>query len=194
MKTILALAAIATLTGGLYAHAQAPDTPNTTRITHYATDRTTTTTAAPEAPETPETPIAVQEALETPTLTFTPRCPNLIPAARAAGFPDTDLEHLDYLAWRESRCDIDHGTGQPRCAHNPDDPAGGSYGAWQINASWARSNKWNPHPAGYLGNLGILTSINDLCDWNTNAQAAKALHDYSAQRHGWEKRWWQWRL
>jgi len=73
-------------------------------------------------------------------------------------------------------------------------PAGGSFGAWQINASWAKPNRWNPDPAGYLGNLGILEEVGHLCDWNTNALAAFALYQYSIERHGYDKRWWQWKL
>ena len=189
MRAMIAIAAAATVSTGLLASAKAPDTPTptTTRIAIYATDRTTTTTSSTTTTAAPTAPTTTQ-----PALTFQPRCPNLIEPARNAGFPETELEHLDYLGWRESRCDTT-ATGAPRCAHNADDPAGGSYGPWQINASWARPNQWNPHPAGYLGNLGILTKITDLCDWNTNARAAKALYDYSIATHGHQKRWWQWR-
>ena len=161
----------------------------------------TTTVAPTTTTTTPPTTTTVAPTTTTTTLaplTFTPKCPNLIPFARAAGFPEHELEHLDYLAWRESRCDIDHGTGQPRCAHNGDDPGSGkfkgSWGAWQINQSWTVKNRWNPHPAGYLGNLGILDETIDLCSWEVNARAAFALYQYSIDRHGYEKRWWQWKL
>lgn len=149
--------------------------------TTVATTTTTTTTVPPTTTTT------------LPPLGFTPRCPNLIQPARNAGFPESELEHLDYLGWRESRCDIT-ADGQPRCAHNADDPAGGSYGAWQINAGHARKNRWNQHPAGFLGALGILDDPQDLCSWEVNARAAKALWDYSLNRWGWERRWWQWRI
>jgi hypothetical protein len=157
-------------------------------MTRYATDRTTTTTSTTTTTTAPPPPPSTL-----PPLAFEPKCPNLIGPARFAGFPEHELEHLDYLAWRESRCDIT-ADGQPRCAHNPDDPAGGSFGPWQINASWAKTNRYNPHPAGYLGALGILEEVGHLCDWNTNALAAKALYDYSIATHGYDKRWWQWKV
>lgn len=160
-----------------------------TVVTTVPTTTTTTTTM----PTTTTTTVPPTTTTTVPPLSFAPRCPNLIPVARAAGFPENELEHLDYLAWRESRCDVT-ATGAPRCSHNADDPSGGSFGAWQINASWAKSNRWNPHPAGYLGNLGIVDEVADLCDWMTNARAAKALYLYSIDRHGYEYRWWQWKI
>jgi hypothetical protein len=186
---LVAITSVTILGTSLIASAKAPE-PNPTRPSpiRYATDLTTTTTSTTTTIAPPPPPSTL------PPLTFEPRCPNLIGPARFAGFPEHELEHLDYLAWRESRCDIDHGTGQPRCAHNADDPAGGSFGAWQINASWAKPNRWNLNPAGYLGNLGILEEVGHLCDWNTNALAAKALYDYSIDRHGYHKRWWQWKV
>lgn len=177
------LFAIVLLTGCGIANGQQP-----TPTTSTTTTTTTTTTVAP-----PVTTTAATTTTTVPALNFTPRCPNLIPAARAAGFPEIELEHLDYLAWRESRCDITAG-GTARCSHNADDPSGGSFGAWQINASWAKKNRWNPHPAGYLGNLGIIADVDDLCDWDVNARAAKALFDYSIATHGYERRWWQWKI
>jgi len=187
---LVAITSVTILGTGLIASAKAPE-PDPIRPSpiRYATDRTTTTTST-----TTTTTVSPPPPFTLPPLTFEPLCPNLIGPARAAGFPEHELKHLDYLGWRESRCDIDHGTGLPRCAHNADDPAGGSFGAWQINASWAKSNRYNPDPAGYLGALGILNETLDLCDWNTNAKAAKALYDYSLDRHGYDKRWWQWKV
>ena len=188
---LVAITSVTILGTGLIASAKAPETNPTRQYpTRYATDRTTTTTSTTTTTTTAPPP----PPSTLPPLAFEPLCPNLIGPARFAGFPEHELEHLDYLAWRESRCDIDHGTGQPRCAHNADDPAGGSFGAWQINASWAKPNQWNSDPAGYLGNLGILDEVGHLCHWETNALAAKALYDYSIDRHGYDKRWWQWKV
>lgn len=187
MKRLVAVISLAILSTGIVASAKAPDQPLSRPVARFAVDRSTTTTTT-----TTTTPPPTTTTL--PPLGFVPKCPNLIQPARDAGFPEHELEHLDYLAWRESRCDIDHATGQPRCAHNPDDPAGGSWGAWQINQGWAVKNKWNPHPAGYLGGLGILTHYSELCSWDVNAKAAKALYDYSIARHGYDKRWWQWKV
>lgn len=176
------LFAILILSGCSIAHGQDPPPETTTTTTS-----TTSTTVAPPVTTTAATTTTV------PPLDFLPRCPNLIPAARAAGFPEIELEHLDYLAWRESRCDVNQ-FGQARCSHNAGDPSGGSFGAWQINASWAKKNRYNPHPAGYLGGLGIVNHVLDLCDWGVNARAAKALYDYSLTTHGFERRWWQWKI
>jgi hypothetical protein len=194
MKRLVTIIALATLSTGFVASAKAPENnPTRPAITRYATDRTTTTTSTTTTTTAPPPPPSTL-----PPLTFEPLCPNLIGPARAAGFPEHELEHLDYLGWRESRCDIDHGTGLPRCAHNADDPGHGKYkgswGAWQINQSWTVRNRWNPDPAGYLGALGIVNETLDLCDWNLNAKAAKALYDYSLDRHGYDKRWWQWKV
>lgn len=160
---------------------------------------------APTATPAPSTTIATTTTTSTvpptttttlPALTFAPKCPNLIPYARAAGFPETELEMLDFIAYRESRCSI-QADGTPRCAHNADDPGSGPYkgswGPWQTNQGWTTRNRWNPHPAGYLGGLGILNKTTDLCDWGIAAKAAKALWDYSIATHGWDKRWYQWR-
>lgn len=153
------------------------------------------TTLATLPPTTTTTP-PTTTTTTLPPLTFTPKCPNLIQPARNAGFPESELEHLDYLAHRESRCSIT-ADGTPRCAHNADDPGKGPYkgswGPWQTNQGWTVKNRWNPHPAGYLGGLGILDETTDLCDWQVAAHAAKALWDYSIATHGWELRWYQWR-
>ena len=188
MRTLTKTVLVFALSGCGVALAESPaptsaPAPSTTIAPATTTTTTTTTTTVPPTTTTTQ-----------PPLTFVPKCPHLIQPARDAGFPEDELAHLDRLAWRESRCDIDWGTGQPRCAHNADDPAGGSWGAWQINQSWAKRNRWNPHPQGYLGNLGILDSHLDLCSWDVNAKAAKALYDYSLAKHGWEKRWWPWKL
>ena len=188
MKRLVTIVALATLSTGIVASAKAPTPPLSRPVPHIAVDRSTTTTSTTTTTVQPTTTTTL------PPLGFKPKCPHLIAPARNAGFPETEIMHLDHLAWRESRCDIDWGTGQPRCAHNADDPAGGSWGAWQINQGWAQRNKWNPHPNGYLGNLGILDDHLDLCDWNINAKAAKALYDYSLSRHGFKKRWWPWKL
>lgn len=184
MKPLLLAGAISALTacGALAAHGapvSAP-VPSSTTIVVTTTSSTTTTTTT-----------------TLPPLAFTPRCPNLIEPARAAGFPEADLERLDAIAHRESRCSIT-AEGEPRCAHNPDDPGTGpgkgSWGPWQTNQSWLTRNRWNPHPSGYLGALGIADSPQDLCDdWYVAARAAKALYDYSIATHGYEHRWYQWR-
>lgn len=170
---------------GLAAHAEQTITPATAPATTSTTTSTTTTTTTTTVPPTTTTTL--------PPLTFIPKCPHIVDIARAVGWPDAELQMVDRIAFRESRCDIDWGTGQPRCAHNPTDPSGGSWGAMQINQSWVVKNRWNPHPAGFLGALGIANGPQDLCDWTINLRASKALYDYSLNRHGWDGRfrpWW----
>lgn len=140
--------------------------------------------------------VTVETPAPTPTTTplgFEPRCPNLLPYIQQAGFPREDWAHVDYLGWRESRC-ARTGDGSPRCAHNPTDPAGGSYGPLQINASWAKPNRWNQHPAGYLGKLGIVQSVEELCEWDKNLLASYAIFQYNINTHGYDDRWYAWRL
>lgn len=148
-----------------------------------------TTTTVPATTTTTTPPTTTTTTL--PPLTFTPKCPILVDIARTVGWPDAELEMLDRIMWRESRCDIT-ADGKPRHAHYSLDPAGGSYGATQVNGSWCRKNRWNPHPAGFLGALGILDDCTDLWDWETNLRAAKALYDYSLNTHGWDHRWRPW--
>jgi hypothetical protein len=174
--------------GVALAEQPAPTTAPAPSTTVAPATTTTTSTTTTTVPPTTTTTL--------PALTFEPKCPNLIPYARAAGFPESELKELDRIAYRESRCSLT-GDGQWRCSHNADDPGSGefkgSWGPYQVNQSWTVRDRWNPHPAGYLGNLGILDETTDLCDWQVAANAAKALWDYSIARHGWEKRWWQWK-
>ncbi len=185
MRYIIKISFAMLITGcGLAAHAESSSAPSVPVSTTVAPATTTTTTTV--APTTTTTTTTL------PPLTFVPRCPHIVDIARQVGWADADLPMIDRLAWRESRCDIDWGTGQPRQAHNPTDPSGGSYGALQINGSWCQKNRWNPHPAGFLGGLGILDDCHDLWGWETNLKAAKALHDYSLNRHGYDLRWRPW--
>ncbi len=54
--------------------------------------------------------------------------PRLREVLRAAGWPDNELENALTISYHESRWN-------PR-AVNKDDPSGGSYGLFQINAWW----------------------------------------------------------
>jgi len=104
--------------------------------------------------------------------------------ARKVGWPLELLERLDQITWRESRCDP--------LAWNRDDPGTGSRGLMQINSYWCRKGQYNPHPAGYLGNLGVLESCDDLFIPEVNMTAALHLCWYSIQRHG--HCWDPWKL
>lgn len=188
MRYIIKVSLAMLITGcGLAAHAESSSAPSVPMSTTVAPTTTTTTTTVASTTTTTTTTL--------PPLTFVPRCPNLIPYAREAGWPDPELEMLDRIAFRESRCSIT-ADGQFRCAHNAGDPGSGagkgSWGPYQVNQSWVVKNRWNPHPAGFLGALGIAQDVLDLCRWDVAARAAKALYDYSLNRHGYDLRWRPW--
>ena len=81
---------------------------------------------------------------------------------------------VDYVMWRESRC--------RQVAFNPNDPMGGSYGLFQINAYWCKPSKY--YKRGWLQSQGILDSCEDLFNPVTNARAFIAIFDYSEQTYG----------
>jgi len=166
-KTIL----VFVLSGCGVALAKAPEpatapAPTTTVAPATTSTSTTTTTTVPPTTTTTVAP-----------LTFTPLCPEAVAVARKIGWPLELLERLDQITWRESRCDP--------LAWNRDDPGTGSRGLMQINSEpWCRKSRYNPHPAGYLGNLGVLETCDDLFIPEVNMTAALHLCWYSITRHG----------
>jgi hypothetical protein len=132
-----------------------------------------------EAPESPPAargePIQVQPP---PKPVYSPpedaQCPQWHEMALLAGWEIEHLDRLDYIIWRESRC-------LPN-AHNKADPVTGSRGLMQINGFWCLKSRWEPHPAGYLGNIGIINSCEDLFDPILNLRAGKAIYDYGVER------------
>lgn len=119
----------------------------------------------------------------TPSQTYTPfegaHCPQHHVAALNAGWPVSDLQRLDYIMWRESRCETN--------AHNRADPQGGSRGLTQINGFWCRRNRYEPNPAGFLGKFEVLSRCEDLFDPETNLLAARVIYTYQvwSGRCGW---------
>jgi hypothetical protein len=103
------------------------------------------------------------------------KCPEWHQVALDAGWGVEHLERLDYIIWRESRCNP--------AAHNKSDPMTGSRGGAQINGFWCLKNRYEPNPAGYLGAKGIITSCEDLFDPLMNMQSAKAIFDYGVGRN-----------
>ena len=174
-KTILVFA----LSGCGVALAKAPE-PATAPAPTTTTTVVTTTTVPPP---TTTTTVASTTTTE-PALTFTPKCPEAVSVARKVGWPTELLERLDATVWRESRCDT--------MAWNKNDPGSGSRGWTQTNSYWCSKNRYNPHPAGYLGNLGVLESCDDLFIPEVNMTAALHLCWYSIQRHG--HCWHPWKL
>lgn len=192
MKRIVVLLLLVSCVDSISRRTEAEFPPQDTRATVTAPHRTV---YAPLRADLEAMSLTVDTPDPVPTTTplgFTPRCPNLLPYTQAAGFPREDWEHVDYLAWRESRC-ATTGDGEFRCAWNKTDPAGGSLGPLQVNASWAKPNRWNPNPAGYLGNLGIVTDVQQLCQWDKNLLASYAIYEYNIDTHGYDNRWYAWR-
>ena len=117
------------------------------------------------------------------TLPDTP-CAEWYPLFIEAGWPAENWERASLILFRESRC-------QPQAYNNRSH----DIGLWQINArSWCQPNKYNPHPAGYLGNLGLIASCEDLYDPAVNMKSALALFVYSEMRNGPGMGWHPWRL
>lgn len=145
--------------------------------------------AAADTPTVPPTPnypplIAAPIASETPPSTIPQPpadalCPQWWALAREAGWTDDLLPTLDYLMWKESRCDpTQHNT-----TRNKDGSA--DVGLTQINdRSWCLPTRW--YPDGYLQTIGVLPTVGceHLFDPYLNLLAAKAIHDYAQQTNG----------
>lgn len=123
----------------------------------------------------------------TPTTTTTlpdTACAEWYPLFIETGWPVDNWERASMILFRESRC-------QPGAYNNRSH----DIGLWQINAkSWCQPNKYNAHPAGYLGGLGLIDSCDDLYDPAVNMKAALALYNYSETRNGPGMGWHPWRL
>lgn len=190
MKRIIVLLLLVSCVDSISQRSEPEFPPQDTRATVTAPHRTV---YVPLRADLEAMSLTVEVPVSTTVpLGFTPRCPNLTLLIEQVGFPREDWEHIDYLAWRESRC-ATTGDGGFRCAWNKTDPAGGSYGPLQTNASWGKPNRWNKHPLGYLGNLGIIKSLDELCQWDKNLLAAKAIYDYNITVHGYDGRFYAWR-
>lgn len=102
------------------------------------------------------------------------RCGRWWGVAFEAGWQPEEMETLDYIMWRESRCDPTQ--------HNTDLNADGStdIGLTQINdRSWCLPTRF--YPDGYLQTIGVLTNVGceELFDPFTNLRAAKSIYDYA---------------
>jgi len=117
----------------------------------------------------------------------TARCGQWWGLATEAGWTEDLLETLDYVLWRESRCD----PSQHNTTRNEDGST--DIGLTQINDwSWCLPTRY--YPDGYLQTIGILTTVGceQLFDPHTNLKAAKALYDYSQEANG--NGWQPWGL
>ena len=89
------------------------------------------------------------------------------------------METLDYVMWRESRCD----PAQHNKTLNRDKST--DIGLTQVNdRSWCMPTRW--YPGGYLQTIGILRNVGceELFDPFNNLAAAKAIYDYAEETNG----------
>ena len=132
-------------------------------------------------------PIASQTTTTLPSALADAHCPQWWGLAKEAGWTDDLLPTLDYVLWRESRCQPDaHNT-----TLNRDKSA--DVGLTQINdRSWCLPTRW--YPQGYLQTIGILPTVGceQLFDPYLNLLSAKAIHDYAQQTNG--NGWQPWKL
>jgi hypothetical protein len=109
-------------------------------------------------------------------------CPDVVNAAYALGWQKDDLDELDYVTWKESRCDPS--------AYYAKDPNGGSHGVMQINGFWCRPSKY--YPFGYLQTHRYLATCDDLYNPLVNLLAALEIFNYSQETNG--NGWQPWGL
>lgn len=101
-------------------------------------------------------------------------CGDAVALAYSLGWRYDDLDELDYVIWRESRCMPD--------VHYPKDPNGGSYGLTQINGYWCEPSRY--YPMGYLQSKRLLASCENLYISTVNLLSALAIYDYSVVNNG----------
>jgi hypothetical protein len=107
------------------------------------------------------------------------KCPKAIAIAIQAGFTKKDLNKLDKIVYRESRCNNN--------AVGYNKRADGS--VWSIDYGLTQINNYSW--ITYLRNLKIIKKSTDLLHPFTNMKAARALYNYSLQNGG--DPWRQWR-
>lgn len=109
------------------------------------------------------------------------RCGEWRALAEAIGWPADEWPTLSYVLYRESRCNIG--------SWNKTDTNGGSRGLMQINGYWCRPNRWSD--AGWLQDLGILKTCEDLFNPEVNLRAGLAIWLYGENKHGcgWRGPW-----
>ena len=114
----------------------------------------------------PPTSITKHDTPEPVDISASARCPQWWQLAVDAGWRQSLLPTLDYLMWRESRCDP--------ALHNTDDPNGGSRGLVQINGFWTP----------WLASRGIVKRSEGLFGPYRNLRSALAIYNYAEERHG----------
>lgn len=117
------------------------------------------------------TPIKHDEAIMLPHNML---CPQWAQIAVNVGWREEDLEMLDYVIYRESRCFT--------MSYSNRDPNGGSYGLAQVNGYWCEPSQW--YPQGYLQAFGVLEQCGDLLHPRTNLLSARLIWLYADRKHG----------
>jgi soluble lytic murein transglycosylase-like protein len=123
------------------------------------------------SPQEPRAPIKHKEAPKTA------KCPQFWDTALQVGWKWKDLEKLDKIMYRESRC-------KP-VAFNKKDPNGGSRGLVQINGFWTP----------WLKQRGVLSppkASQGLFNPAINLLAALHIYNYGVDRYG--EGWGPWRV
>lgn len=108
------------------------------------------------------------------SIPVTAKCPQWWDNAVEAGWRRKELITLDFVMWRESRCDAS--------AFNPDDPNGGSRGLVQVNGFWTP----------YLRSKGVLKRSEGLFNPDVALRSALEIFNYGEERYG--NGWGPWNL
>lgn len=114
---------------------------------------------------TPPISITKHDMPETVEIPDSALCPQWWQTAVDVGWRQSLLPTLDYLMWRESRCDPSQ--------HNTEDPMGGSRGLVQINGFWTP----------WLASKGIVKRSEGLFGPQRNLRAALAIYNYADARY-----------
>lgn len=127
-----------------------------------------------DALESRETTTTTVAETDTQVSVWVGWCPDVVATAHALGWQNDDLDELDYVAWKESRCDPS--------VHYADDPNGGSHGVMQVNGFWCRPSKY--YPFGYLQTHRYLATCDDLYNPIVNLWSALEIFNYARTTHG----------
>ena len=114
----------------------------------------------------PPTFLSKHDREEPVTISASARCPQWWQTAVDAGWHESLLPTLDYLMWRESKCNPE--------TLNADDPNGGSRGLVQINGFWTP----------WLASRGIVKRSEGLYGPYRNLRSALAIYNYADTRYG----------
>jgi len=124
----------------------------------------------------PETTVETDNQLSVPLSDFL--CPDAVALGYSLGWNVDDLDELDYVIWRESRCLPD--------VYYAKDPNGGSHGLMQINGFWCLPSRY--YPNGYLQTQGILSTCKNLYVATINLIAGLEIFNYAKENggNGWQ--------